>query len=61
MRILKRLFERVFGRESGIALRTNKWGADIPTIPAGRVFDERVPVNMSRRIDALLAEGHADN
>jgi len=61
MRILKRLIERVFGRELTGELRTNKWGADLPSVPVGRVFDERVPVNMSMRIDQLLAEGHSDN
>ena len=41
--------------------RTNKWGADVPVVPAGRLFDEMAPTNMSERIDRLLAEGHEDS
>lgn len=39
-------------------VRRNKWGGLVPEVQAGRVFDERVPRNLSQRIDQELAKGH---
>lgn len=66
MKSLKHFLLRMLGtRSSSINFSggsaTNKWGASLPEIPAGRLFDERVLVNMNRRIDEVLAEGHLEN
>ena len=36
----------------------NKWGAELPEIEAGRVFDERERTSLQARIDRNLREGH---
>jgi hypothetical protein len=62
---IRRLLGRLLGRrppaglfQASKAYEANKWGAAIPDIPAGRLFDERVRMNLKDRIDRLLAEGH---